>query len=82
MERVNKEVDAVKTSTIGRVGQVFKIAKTVKGQTKYEQATAIKHLDTGLLVVNQEEVKKVSVKYCKDLLTKMPLKRRSKEWLS
>ena len=42
MKRVDKEVEKVNITTNSRVGQVFKIAKAIKGQTPAEQATAKK----------------------------------------
>ena len=61
---IEEEVEKIKTSTKGKVGQIYKIAKELKGAVP-NQAHAIKDPETKKLVVEQSEIKKVSLKYVK-----------------
>ena len=68
-DKLDNEMKKVRDSANGRVGQVFKIAKLVQGSKKDKvNAHAIKHPITGALIVSTEEIKKVSVEYCKQNL--------------
>ena len=65
-DKLDKEMEKIRASTQGRVGQVFKIVKQVQGSKKDKtNAHAIKHPNTGDLIVAPEEIKRVSVEYCK-----------------
>ena len=66
---IEEEVEKIRKSTKGKVGQIYKIAKELKGAVP-NQANAIKDPETKKLVVEQSEIKKVSLKYCKKVLEK------------
>jgi hypothetical protein len=67
---LDKELAKIKESKQGRVGQVFQVVKLVQGSKKDKsEANAIKHPETGELLVSKEMIKKVTVEYCKDNLT-------------
>ena len=71
IKRVDDELDELKKKGMNKMGQVFKIAKSVRGIEKEGvKAHAVKDPTTNKLIVNQEEIKQVSVSYCKKVLTK------------
>ena len=70
-KRVDEAVNKVKESGQNKVGQIFKISQEIKGtENGSSRANAIKHPRTGKLVVDQDEIKQVSLKYCQEVLTK------------
>ena len=64
---IEEEVEKIQKSNKGKVGQIFKIAKEIKGSSS-NQAHAIKNPETKELVVDQSEIKDVSLKYCQKVL--------------
>ena len=64
---IEEEVEKILKSNKGKVGQIFKIAKEMKGSSS-NQAHAIKNPETKELVVDQDEIKDVSLKYCQKVL--------------
>ena len=54
----------------GRVGSVFKIAQSIQGQKNAGmEAHAIVDPYTGQMAVSAKEIKRVSLNYCKEVLT-------------
>ena len=77
VDRANfeKEIRSLKkTSTAkGKSAAVFQLRDRVLGSKKSEpEATVLKDPKTGKLVDSPDEIKKVSLQYCRDLLTKRP----------
>ena len=67
--RLDKEMEKIRASAPGRIGQVFKVVNAVQGNKKDKtNPHAIKHPVTVALIVNPEQIKKVSVEYCKENL--------------
>ena len=65
------EILKVKEDTKGRVGRVFAMKKKVGGGKKEAQEpVAIRDPDSNELVVSAEEIKQVTLEYCKKNLTK------------
>ena len=57
----------------GTVGQVFEVARCVRGGKKSKpEPVGIINPQNGQLVVNRKEIRKVSLKYCKDTLKNNP----------
>ena len=72
-EIVEKEVERIRQKGGGKINQIHRLAKEMKG-AKEEMAHAVKDPETKKLVVEQEEIKKVSLKYCKKVLERNPPK--------
>ena len=73
-ERIEKYVKTIREKKLGRCTEVFKMREAICGPKKVgQEATAIKDFKTGDMVVNQEEIKKSSLEYCLDVLTKNEL---------
>ena len=71
VRRVDKELEELKKKGQSKIGQVFQIAKSIRGKEKEcVKAHAIKDPNNGNLIVNQDDIKTVSVKYCKKVLEK------------
>ena len=66
---IDEEVVKIQKGNSGKVGQIFKIAKQLKGEAT-NQAHAIKDPETKRLVVEQKEIKSISLKFCKKVLEK------------
>ena len=64
---IDEEVVKIQKGNNGKVGQIFKIAKQLKGEAT-NQAHAIKDPETKRLVVEQSEIKSISLKFCKKVL--------------
>ena len=64
---IDEEVVKIQRSNSGKVGQIFKISKQLKGEAT-NQAHAIKDPETKRLVVEQKEIKSISLKFCKKVL--------------
>ena len=75
-EIIEKELERIKQKGGGKINQIHKIAKELKG-AKDEIAHAVKDPETKKLVVEQDEIKKVSLKYCKKVLERNPPKSRN-----
>jgi hypothetical protein len=68
-KRAEKELEEIKTIGKCKVGKVWEAKKKiVNGKKAPIEATAIVHPKTGKLVVEREEIKNVTLKYCKDTL--------------
>ena len=64
-EHIEKVVAKIKESKQGRAGSIFKMKKEIAGPKKISQETsAIRDPNTGELLVNKEEIKKATLKYC------------------
>ena len=62
-------INKVKEGKQGRVGSVFKMRGEIEGSKKGAQEPhAIKHPKTGELIVNSDEIKKVTLQYCIETL--------------
>ena len=71
MKQVDTAVKHIEESGLHKVGKIFKISKEIKGIDKgTSQANAIKHPTSGKLIVEKEEIKKISLEYCMQVLTK------------
>ena len=66
---LDKEVEKIREGNNGKFNQIFKIAKQLKG-TSTSQAHAVKDPVTKKLVVDQKEIKQVSLNHCKKVLEK------------
>ena len=65
------EILKLKSQNLGRFGSIFKMKEIVNGPKKpCQEPTAIKNPKTGDLVVSNEEIKKVTLAYCVDNLSK------------
>ena len=70
-QKMEDEIIRVKSQNLGRVGSIFKMKEVLNGPKKGgQEPTAIKDPITGELVVSNEEIKKVTLAYCVDNLTK------------
>ena len=64
-QKIEAQEEKIKTSSHGRSGNVFRIRNTVLGPKKGgQEASAIKDPDTGDTIVNKEDIKKATLKYC------------------
>ena len=71
IERVEENVKDIENTGPSKVGRIYQIVKQIKGIEKGAgQASAIKDPSTGKLIVDQEQIRKVTVEYCKEVLTK------------
>ena len=70
-QRVENEILRIKSQNLGRVGNIFKMKEAITGPKKGgQEPTAIRDPTSGELVVSNEEIKKVTLAYCVDNLTK------------
>ena len=71
-DKAEKELMKLKESNQGRTGSVFKIAQAVQGPKKggSMEAHAIVDPHTGEVAVSAKEIKRVSLEYCREVLTK------------
>ena len=70
-QKMEDEVIRIKSQNLGRAGSIFKMKEVINGPKKGgQEPTAIKNPITGELVVSNEEIKKVTLAYCVDNLTK------------
>ena len=78
LENQNKKIEdgvlQIKGGNWGRVGAIWKISQDLKGTKRGVEAVAIKDPKSGKLVVSVEEIKKVSLEYCLEVLKKNPIK--------
>ena len=69
-DKVERQIDIIKAKNQGRAGNVFRIRKSIAGPKNVgQEASSIKYPDTGELLVNMDEIKRATVKYCADNLT-------------
>ena len=70
-KKIWEEILKLKAQNLGRVGSVFKMKELINGPKKSgQEPTAIRDPKTGDLVVSNEEIKKVTLAYCVDNLSK------------
>ena len=68
--RANKEIEEIKNLKVSKVGKIWEVKKRIVGGNKaLIQSTAITNPENGKLVVTQDSIKHVTLKYCKDTLT-------------
>ena len=68
-KRVETEILKVKALKQGRTGSVFKMRGIVEGKKKAKQdAHAVIDKETGEMVVSNEEIKRVTLSYCLNVL--------------
>ena len=69
--KIEKEILQVKSQKPGRVGMVFKMKELINGPKKAgQEPTAIRNPKTNELIVSNEEIKKVTLAYCVENLSK------------
>ena len=62
------EIEDIKTKGKSKVGKVWELKKKILGVKKGIEANAIVNPKTGKIVCSQDEIKKVSLEYCKNTL--------------
>ena len=71
--KLEEQILQIKSQNLGRVGNVFKMRDAINGPKKGgQEATAIRNPQNNELIVSNEEIKEVTLKYCVDNLTKQP----------
>ena len=69
-ERARMEIEEIKQMKISKVGKVWELRKRiVEGKKALIEATAIINPEDGKLVVSNNNIKKITLQYCKDTLT-------------
>ena len=69
VERTNKEIQEIKKLKTSKVGRIWDIKKRIVGGKKATiEATAIMNPKTNKLVVSKEQIKAVTLNYCKETL--------------
>ena len=69
VEKLEEAISKVSSGNKGRCGKVFEMKTIVEGPKKAgQEALAVKNPSNGEVVVNSKEVKKVTLKYCLDVL--------------
>ena len=64
-KQIEDKVNAVKEQKLGRIGSIFKIKEGIVGPKKGSQEpTAVRHPDSGDMVVANKEIKRVTLEYC------------------
>ena len=66
---IESEIKKIKEDKRGKVGQIYKITKVIKGKDN-NNAHAILDPDSKKLIVERDKIKKVSLEYCKKVLKK------------
>ena len=70
VERAEKEIREIETQEGGKVGQVWEMRKRILGEKKRKvEATAIINPDNKKLIVGRNEIKEVTLNYCKETLS-------------
>ena len=67
-EIAEKEIEDIKQKGKGKVGKVWELKKKILGTKKGVEANAIVNPKNGKLVRSKDEIKKVSLEYCKTTL--------------
>ena len=66
-KRVEEEILKVKSQNLGKAGSIFKIKQVIKGPKKGGQGpTAMRDPNNGKLIVNNEQIKNVTLAYFLD----------------
>ena len=69
-ERARMEIEEIKQMKISKVGKVWELRKIiVEGKKALIEATAIINPEDGKVVVSNNNIKKITLQYCKDTLT-------------
>ena len=64
-EKVERQIERIKSKNQGRAGNVFRIRKDVAGPKKAgQEASSVKDPLTGELLVTRDEIKNATLKYC------------------
>ena len=64
-KQIEEAVLKIKESRQGRAGNIFQMKKKIAGSKKSKQeAIAIRHPETGEIIVNKNVIKKVTLQYC------------------
>ena len=70
-KKIKEEINKVETEVKGRVGRVYKMKKVLTGENnKGQEPVAIRDPINNELIVEPEEIKRVTLKYCQDNLKK------------
>ena len=70
-EKIEKHVRDIRSMKLGRLTNVFKMKDVISGPKKAgQEAAAIKDSRSGNLVVSHKDIKKATIEYCADVLTK------------
>ena len=68
-KRAAEEIEEIKKSKPGKVGRVWEVRKRIVGGKKAShEATSVINPKTGKLALSKEEIKVVSLEYCRDTL--------------
>ena len=68
-KKAEDAIEEIKKLKLSRVGNVWEVRKKVLGKKKTNtQPNAILNPESGILVVSKNEIKAVTLKYCKDTL--------------
>ena len=71
IERVEENVKDIEKTGPNKVGRIYEVSKQIKAMEKGAgQANAIKDPCNAKLIVDQEQIKNVTLKYCKQVLSK------------
>ena len=71
-QRVEEAINKVETEGKGRVGNVYKMKKLITGENqKGQEPVAVRNPKDGELIVEPNEIKKVTLQYCQDNLKKV-----------
>ena len=69
--KIEKEINNIKDLKGGRCGKIFKMGEVIAGpRISQQEAHAIRDTTSGELVVSPEEIKRVSLDHCLDVLKK------------
>ena len=64
-KQIEEQVNKVKEQKLGRIGSIFKLKEGIIGPKKgAQEPTAVRHPDSGDMVVANEEIKRVTLEYC------------------
>ena len=64
-EKVENQIEKIKSKNQGRAGNVFRIRKDIVGPKKAgQEATSVKDPSTGEILVTKDDIKKATLNYC------------------
>jgi hypothetical protein len=70
-KKVEEEILKVETEERSKVGRIYRMKKEITGEScKRQEPEAIRDPEDNMLIVEPDEIKKVTLKYCKDNLKK------------
>ena len=71
--KIEKQIQDIKDKRMGRVGNIFKMKESISGPKKGNQEpTAVRHPETGDMIVSSDEIKRVTLNYCVQNLVDKP----------